>query len=117
MGKAPPLQQDISDAYIKPVSLQCFSGFGTLTCRKRGIQRNFRGRLFRSVGGGAHGHTRKGLLPSVSEWMTSTNCASPGSNLSSGGLPLYKGPAGSRPGKKTKSGWQLHTMSHKRPGF
>lgn len=36
MGKAPPLQQDILDAYLKPVSLQYFAGFGTLPCRKRG---------------------------------------------------------------------------------
>ena len=36
-------------------------------------------------------------IPSVSEWMTSTNCASVGSNLSLGGFPLYRGPAGSRP--------------------
>lgn len=52
------------------------------------------------------------MLPSVSEWMTSTNCASLGSNLSSGGFPLYKGPAGSRPAKKTELAWQPHAMSH-----
>lgn len=52
------------------------------------------------------------MLPSVSEWMTSTNCASLGSNLSSGGFPLYKGPAGSRPAKKIELAWQPHAMSH-----
>lgn len=45
-----------------------------------------------------------GMLPSMSEWMTSTNCASLGSNLSSGGFPLNKGPAGSRPGKENRAG-------------
>lgn len=63
MGKAPLLQQDILDAYIKPVSLQYFGGFGTLPCRKRGNLEEpdpplhddpLRGRLFRSVGGGTH---------------------------------------------------------------
>lgn len=48
----------------------------------------------------------KGALPSVSEWMTSTNRASLGSNLSSGGFPLYKGPAGSRPKGKSREAWQ-----------
>lgn len=66
---------------------------------------------------GSHWPTRKGMLPSMSEWMTSTNCASLGSNLSSGGLPLNKGPAGSRPGRKTELAWQPHAMSHLQPGF
>lgn len=61
--------------------------------------------------------TRTGTLPSVSEWMTSTNCASLGSNLSSGSFPLNKGPAGSRPGRKTELAWQPHAVSHLQLGF
>lgn len=44
-----------------------------------------------------NGKGEKCHIPSVSEWMMSTNCASVGSSLSLGGFPLYKGPAGSRP--------------------
>lgn len=124
MGKAPPLQQDILDAYMKPVSLQYFAGFGTLPCRKRGPWGNLIHPCMIPSGGDSLGGwegcsltARTGLLPSMSEWMTSTNCASPGSNLSSGGLPLNKGPAGSRPGKKTELAWQPHAVSHPQPGF
>ena len=57
----PPLQQDILDACIKPVSLQYLGGFGTLPRRKRGNleepdpplhEAPLRGRLFRSLGAG-----------------------------------------------------------------
>lgn len=50
-----------------------------------------------------YGKEDKCQVPSVSEWMTSTNCASVGSSLSLGGFPLYKGPAGSRPATQSQA--------------
>ena len=127
MGNIPLLHQEILGACIKAASLQYSCGFGNLPGRKRGNLEEPdpplhddppRGRLFRSLGVRVWVVTDpQGMLPSMSEWMTSTNCASPGSNLSSGGLPLNKGPAGSRPGRKTESAWQPHAMSHLQPGF
>lgn len=127
MGNAPLLHQEILGACIKATSLQYSCGFGNLPGRKRGnleepdppLHDNPpSGRLFGSLGVRVWVVADpQGMLPSMSEWMTSTNCASPGSNLSSGGLPLNKGPAGSRPGRKTESAWQPHAVSHLQPGF
>lgn len=55
-------------------------------------------------------------VPSVSEWITSTNCASVGSSLSLGGFPRYKGPAGSRPARQNQARGVLLVVKRRRDG-
>ena len=127
MRRAPPLLQEVLDACIKPLPFNLPVDLEACPVGKEGIWRNLI-RLCMSIptgrdslgvwrGGGGHWPTKTGMLPSVSEWMTSTNCASLGSNLSSGGFPLNKGPAGSRPARKTELAWQPHAMSHLQRAF